>query len=128
MPILRYFGFVGAALLALLFVADATLDKGPPAVTTSNMSGLPKPWKADTTQTLASTPGPAPDMSSDAVAAAAAQKPAEPAPQQIAKVEPPKKKKHVAAAPRPTDEWRRSFAWQRNDSPFGGGNATFGRF
>ena len=29
MLILKYFAFVGAALVALLFVADATLDKLP---------------------------------------------------------------------------------------------------
>jgi hypothetical protein len=66
-------------------------------------------------------------MSSDAVVTATPKQP-EPASQQLAKVEPPKKKKHVVQARRPVDEWRRNFAWQRNDNPFGGGNGFFGRF
>jgi hypothetical protein len=123
MPVLRYFGFVGAALIALLFVADATLEKGPPPVVSSSLYGLPKPWKPDPTQTLTATTAPEPDMSSEAVAVATP-KQAEPAPQQVAKVEPPKKKKHVATVRQPGDEFRRSFAWQRND----GGNGFFGRF
>jgi hypothetical protein len=133
MPILKYFAVVGAALMALLFVADATLVKGPPAVTTSSLYGLPKPWKPDPTQTLAVTPAPEPDMSSAAVAAAAPK----PEPQQTAKVEVPKKKRHVAARRPIPDEARQSFAWSRDGrqnfawrsggNPFGG-SGFFGRF
>jgi hypothetical protein len=125
MPILKYFGFVGAALVAVLFVADATLDKGPPPVTTSSLYGLPKPWKPDPTQTLTATSAPEPDMSSEAVLAATPK--AGPAPQQTATAEPPKKKKHVAVARRTGEDYRQSFAWQRNDNAFAGGG-FFGRF
>ena len=48
MPILSYFVGVGALLVALLFVADATLTKSDaPVVPTSTLYGLPKPWKPD---------------------------------------------------------------------------------
>ena len=43
MPIFAYFAVVGSVLIALLFVADATREKGTPAVVTSQY-GLPKPW------------------------------------------------------------------------------------
>ena len=43
MPIFTYFAVVGSVMIALLFVADATLEKGSPAVVTSQY-GLPKPW------------------------------------------------------------------------------------
>jgi hypothetical protein len=124
MLILKYFGFVGAALVALLFVADATLVKGPPPVVSSSLYGLPKPWKPDP-QTLAATPGPAPDMSSEAVLAATPKQ----EPQQVAKVEAPKKKKqHVAARKPIPDQARQSFAWRNDSSPFGSGGGLFGRF
>ncbi len=123
MLILKYFGFVGAALVALLFVADATLVKGPPPVVSSSLYGLPKPWKPDP-QTLAALPAPAPDMSSEAVLAATPK----PEPQQIAKVEAPKKKKHVAARKPIPDQARQSFAWRNDSNPFGGGGGFFGRF
>ena len=41
MPIFTYFAVAGSVLIALLFVADATLEKGTPAVVTSQ-NGLPK--------------------------------------------------------------------------------------
>ena len=70
MPALTFLAVVGLALVALLFVADATLTPGPPPIVTSERSGLPKPWRADTIQTLTSAPAPAPDMTSPAVLAA----------------------------------------------------------
>jgi|SRR5262245_18004702 len=70
MPALTFLAVVGLALVALLFVADATLTPGPPPIVTSERSGLPKPWRPDTTQTLTSTPAPAPDMTSPSVLAA----------------------------------------------------------
>jgi hypothetical protein len=136
---LKYFAFVGAALVTLMFVADATLQKGPPPVVSSSLYGLPKPWKPDP-QTLAATPAPAPDMSSEAVLAATPkpgpQKLAsetvlaatpKPEPPKIAKVEAPKKKKHVAARRPIPDQARQSFAWRNDSNPFGGGG-FFGRF
>ena len=70
MPALTFLAVVGLALVALLFVADATLTPGPPPIVTSERSGLPKPWRPDTIQTLTSTPAPAPDMTSPSVLAA----------------------------------------------------------
>jgi hypothetical protein len=67
MPILAYFGVVGFVLVALLFVADATLEHSSPVIVTSNRVGLPKPWRPDTVQTLVTAPVPAPDMTSQAV-------------------------------------------------------------
>src|SRR5690349_12324028 len=71
MPFFSYFAVVGSVMVALLFVADATLPKSTsPVVATSTLYGMPKPWQPDPTQTLAATPAPAPDMSSEAVLAA----------------------------------------------------------
>ena len=70
MPILVYFVVVGFALIALLFVADATLERSSPVIVTSDRIGLPERPHPDTIQTLTSTPAPAPDMTSPAVLAA----------------------------------------------------------
>jgi hypothetical protein len=43
---------VGFVLIALLFVADATLEKGPPAIVTSDRIGLPEHRRLDTIRTL----------------------------------------------------------------------------
>jgi hypothetical protein len=60
----------GLALIALLFVADATLEPGSPVIVTSQRSGLPQPRRPDAIQTLTAAPAPAPDMTSPAVLAA----------------------------------------------------------
>ena len=70
MPILAFLSLAGFALIALLFVADATLERSSPVIVTSNRIGLPEPWHPDTIQTLATAPAPAPDMTSQAVLAA----------------------------------------------------------
>ncbi len=70
MPVLAFLAFVGIALVALLFVADATLERDAPVIITSERIGLPAPWHPGTTQSLTSTPAPAPDMTSQAVLAA----------------------------------------------------------
>jgi hypothetical protein len=70
MPVLAFLAVVGFALMALLFVADATLEKGSPAIVTSDRIGLPESRHGDTIQTLITTPAPAPDMTSPAVLAA----------------------------------------------------------
>ena len=70
MPVLAFLAVVGFVLIALLFVADATLDKGSPAIVTSDRIGLPERRHSDTIQTLTNTPAPAPDMTSPAVLAA----------------------------------------------------------
>src|SRR5215510_4140990 len=80
MPVLGYFVVVGSVLVALLFVADATLEKNSsPVIATSQRTGLPEshyhnaisesgdaqpvswPTRGNT------TPAPAPDMTSQAV-------------------------------------------------------------
>ena len=70
MPLLAFFVVAALALLALLFVADATLQKGSPPIVTTSRVGLPERWRSDTIQVLTSTPAPAPDMASEAVLAA----------------------------------------------------------
>ena len=70
MPVFAYLGVVGLALLALLFVADTTLEKGAPPIVTSSRVGLPERWHPDTIQVLTTTPAPVPDMTSQAVLAA----------------------------------------------------------
>ncbi len=67
MPALAFLAIIGLVLAALLFVADATLESGSPAIVTSSRVGLPEPWRPDTVPTLTTTPAPAPDMSSTAV-------------------------------------------------------------
>ena len=66
MRTLAFFAVAGLVLVALLFVADATLQNVSPIVT-SDRYGLPKSWHPDRVQTLTSTPAPAPDMTSQAV-------------------------------------------------------------
>ena len=147
MPILSYFGVAGSVLVALLFVADATLEKSGPLPFNNESVGLPKPWQPDTKGSiLTATSAPEPDMTSAAVraanppatqsaaipAAATAAK-AEAVPERTAKAEPtPRKPKRVAARkqPRPDGD-RRNYAWSRNGGGndfFGGGSPMFGRF
>jgi hypothetical protein len=70
MPALAFLAAVGLVLTGLLFVADATLQSGPPPIVTSERSGLPKPWHPDPVQVLSSAPAPKPDMTTSAVLAA----------------------------------------------------------
>ena len=70
MPVLVFFAVASLALLALLFVADATLEKGSSPIVTSNRVGLPEQPHPDPIQVLTSAPAPAPDMNSQAVLAA----------------------------------------------------------
>jgi hypothetical protein len=69
MPALAFLAVVGLALVALLFVADATLESSP-VIVTSDRVGLPEPWRPNTAGTLTTTPAPVPDMSSTGVLAA----------------------------------------------------------
>ena len=137
MPILSYFAVAGSVLVALLFVADATLEKSGPLPFNNESVGLPKPWQPDTKGSiLAATSAPEPDMTSAAVRAATPPAPqiaAMPAVAAAAKAEPaPRKQKRVAAhkQPRPDGD-RRNYAWSRNGGGndfFGGSNSLFGRF
>ena len=72
MPVLAFLSIAGSVLVALLFLADATLEKnGPPAIVTSQRSGLPepppRPQPAQEIPILTSVAAPAPDMTSRAV-------------------------------------------------------------
>ena len=44
MPALAFLAVVSLALIAMLFVADATLENVSPPIVTSNRIGLPEPW------------------------------------------------------------------------------------
>ena len=50
MPVLAFLAVAGFALIALLFVAEATLEPGSPVIVTSNRIGLPEPRHPDTIQ------------------------------------------------------------------------------
>jgi hypothetical protein len=139
MPIFSYFAVVGSVLVALLFAADVTLPKSAsPVIATSSIYGMPKPWRPDPTQTLATTPAPAPDMSSEAVLAAAPK--TAPVNERSATADAAPKKKRVVARKPAADDPRQNYAWSRNGDPFGqnyawsrssdpfGRGGTFGRF
>jgi hypothetical protein len=70
MPALTFLAVVGLALIALLFVADATLEPRPAVIVTSQRSGLPEPQYHNATKTLTNRPAPPPDMTSQPVLAA----------------------------------------------------------
>ena len=132
MPIFTYFAVVGSVLIALLFVAGATLEKGTRAVVTSQYGlpkrpvvtsdqyGLEKPWRPDPKQILAAVPAPAPDMTSPLVLAA--QPKAQSVPKVLAKVEPaalaaraeaPPRKKRVTGRQPPVDN-RQKHVWSQH--------------
>jgi hypothetical protein len=70
MPALAFLALAGLALIALLFVANETLEPGSPPIVTSQRSGLPEVRRPDVAQTSSAAPAPAPDMTSQAVLAA----------------------------------------------------------
>ena len=71
MLVLGYLAVVGSALVALLFVADATLEKNSsPVIVTSQRTGLPESHYHNAMKTLTTAPAPAPDMTSEPVLAA----------------------------------------------------------
>src|SRR5512139_1048127 len=69
MPALIFFSVAGLILVALLFVADATLEKNDsPVIVTSQRSGLPEPPRhSNGIRILTTVPAPEPDMTSRAV-------------------------------------------------------------
>ena len=93
MPVIAYFAVVGIALIALLFVADATLERSSPVIGTSEHIGLPERWHPDTIQILTTTPAPAPDMASQTVLAA------QPKPEALEKIEPAARAARAEAPP-----------------------------
>jgi hypothetical protein len=67
LPIFKFLVATGLALVALLFVANATLEPGSTVMVTSQRYGLPESRRPNAIQTLTVTPAPAPDMTSQAV-------------------------------------------------------------
>ena len=69
MPALAFLAVAGLALIALLFLADATLDNdGSPVIVTSQRSGLPdSALHSDNIRILTTAPAPEPDMTLQAV-------------------------------------------------------------
>jgi len=71
MPIFNFLVVAAYALIALLFVAEATLEpRSSPVIVTSQRIGLPESRRRDPIQTLTARPAPAVDMTSQAVLAA----------------------------------------------------------
>ena len=130
MPILSYFAVIGAALLALLFVADAKFERHGPLAISTNFEGLPKPWKPELNPPLplskphevqiAAAPALDPKWNESKPAeVAAVPQPAAPV-QHVAKAEPaPKKQKHAARKQPRRNEYTERYAW-RHDGWYGG--------
>jgi len=116
MHILFYFAVVGSVLIALLFVTDATLEKGAQAIVTTQRVGLPESHLPDPTRNLTSTPAPAPDMTSPLVLVAAPKvqpAPELPAVERAARAEAPSQTNRVTDR-RPPAEYRQDHGSPRN--------------
>jgi hypothetical protein len=96
MPALAFLAVAGLALIALLFVAHATLEPGSPPIVTSQRSGLPEVRRPAVAQTFSAAPAPAPDMTSQAVLAAQPK----PAPDALAKIGPAARAARAEAPPK----------------------------
>lgn len=111
MPALAFLAAVGIALIALLCVADATLERSSPVITTSDRVGLPERWHPDTVQILTSPPAPAPDMTSPPVLAAQPK----PEPDVLEKIGPAARAARAEAPPKnrrvtqPLDRWQNHY-------------------
>jgi hypothetical protein len=71
MQVLAFFAAVGSVLVALLFVADATLENTSPVIVTSQRTGLPASrYHANAVRAPTTALAPAPDMTSQDVLAA----------------------------------------------------------
>ena len=95
MPVLAFLAVAGLALVALLFLADATLEKdGSPVIVTSQRSGLPEsPHRTDNAHILTTAPAPEPDMTLQAVRDAQPK----PEPQDPMKIHPAARSAHAEA-------------------------------
>ena len=109
MPALTFLAMVGLALVALLFVADATLEPSSPLIVTSDRVGLPERWRSDTGQTLTTAPAAAPDMTSQAILAAQPKSELE----ALEKIEPAARAARAEAPPK-TNHIRRPAASPQN--------------
>src|SRR5215470_1957459 len=107
MPALAFLAVVGLALVALLFVADATMQNGPPAIVTSDRTGLPERWRPDAVQTLTTATAPAPDMTSQPILAAQP-------PEGLAKVGPAARAARAEATTKKKHSTPQAFNYQQN--------------
>ncbi|HET7806627.1 MAG TPA: hypothetical protein VFL53_20500 [Pseudolabrys sp.] len=125
MPALTFLAVAGLGLIALLFLADATLEKSAsPVIATSQRSGLPESsLHSDNIPVLTTAPAPAPDMELPAV------RDAQPKPEfqnqlkihpaaRAARAEAPPQNPYVAppntyVAPSVNDHYRRSQVFDR---------------
>jgi hypothetical protein len=102
MPLLAYFGVVGAVLLGLLFVAEAQLGPSTqPLAISTNFHGLPAPYKAQPTQILTVRDAPAPAIAATALAQHTPAPAAEPAAQPAMSGEAPLKIRVTKAPAKP---------------------------
>lgn len=138
MPIFSYFAVVGTALVALLFFADANLEKRGPLAISTNFEGLPKPWKPELNPPLPpakppeiqakAAPSLDPSFNTAPTTTVAQAPPEQPPVQHTAKAEPaPKKQKHAARKQPPRRDDRERYAW-RHDNGWFGGNSNPWRF
>ena len=94
MPALAFLSVAGLILVALLFVADATLEKnGSPVIVTSQSIGLQEPTRHPI---LTTVPAPAPDMTSQAVLDAQPK----PEPEALSNIHPEARAARAEARPR----------------------------
>ena len=94
MPALAFLSVAGLILVALLFVADATLEKsGSPVIVTSQSVGLPESRQHSI---LTTVPAPAPHMTSQAVLDAQPK----PEPKSLPKIPPEARAARAEAPPR----------------------------
>ena len=117
MPVLALFVMTGWVLIALLFVTDATLEKGAQPIVTTQRVGLPETHLPNPTQILTSKPAPAPDMASPLVLVAAPKVQAAP---ELLAVEPAARTARAEAPSqnnRVTDREPRAEFRQNRDSP-----------
>jgi hypothetical protein len=98
LPALAFLATIGIALIALLFVADATLERSLPVMLTSDRVGLPERWHPDTIQifTTAIAPEPEPDTTSPPALAARPK----PEPDVLEKIEPAARAARAEAPPK----------------------------
>ena len=97
MPALGFLAVAGSVLVALLFLADATLEKSDsPVIATSQRSGLPEPSpRSGRINILTTAPAPTPDMTLQAVRDAQPK----PEPQDPAKIHPEARAARAEALP-----------------------------
>jgi hypothetical protein len=113
MPALIFLSVAGLILVALLFVADATLEKNDsPVIVTSQRSGLPEPPRhPNEIRILTAAPAPEPDMTSRAVLDAQPKS----EPEALAKVRPEARAARAEAPAEKKRNYQQQQHYQRNE-------------